>query len=154
MRERLLADDSAAGWPHPSGYSLATATVDSPFPFCSHAICRARARFLVGQRGARLIERQPAVPALGYLLIRRARLPTRAQLPAGSVDEESIRQMGEWGELSFKVVRLEQAGQEVLARAGNILVARAAYDVAVSLWGTEEIELRQGSRVICSSKKN
>jgi len=60
--------------------------------------------------------------------------------------------MGEWGELSFKVVRLEQAGQEVLARASNILVARAAFDVAVSLWGTEEIELRQGSRVICSSK--
>jgi hypothetical protein len=24
--------------------------------------------------------------------------------------------MAEWGELSFKVVRLEQAGQEVLAR--------------------------------------
>jgi hypothetical protein len=29
--------------------------------------------------------------------------------------------MTEWGELSFKVVRLEKAGQEVLARAGNIL---------------------------------
>jgi len=62
--------------------------------------------------------------------------------------------MGEWGELSFKVVRLEQAGQEVLARAGNILVARAAFVVAVSLWGSAEIELRQGSRVICSSKQN
>jgi hypothetical protein len=36
------------------------------------------------------------------------------------------------GELSFKVVRLEKAGQEVLARAGNIMVARAAYDVSVS----------------------
>jgi hypothetical protein len=57
----------------------------------------------------------------------------------------------EWGELSFKVVRLEKAGQEVLARAGNILVARAAYDVSVSLFQTDEIELRQGSRVICSS---
>jgi hypothetical protein len=62
--------------------------------------------------------------------------------------------MGEWGELSFKVVRLEQAGQEVLARAGNILVARAAFDVAVSLCGTADIELRQGSRVICSSEQN
>ena len=35
--------------------------------------------------------------------------------------------MVEWGELSFKIVRLEQAGQEVLARAGNFLVARAAF---------------------------
>jgi hypothetical protein len=60
--------------------------------------------------------------------------------------------MPEWGELSFKVVRLESAGQEVLARAGNILVARAAFDVSVALYQTDKIELRQGSRVICSSK--
>jgi hypothetical protein len=58
--------------------------------------------------------------------------------------------MAEWGELSFKVVRL--SGQELLARAGNILVARAAFDVSVSLFRPAEIELRQGSRVICSSK--
>jgi hypothetical protein len=60
--------------------------------------------------------------------------------------------MVEYGELSFKVVRLELAAQEVLARASNIMVARAAYDVAVSLYQTDEIELRQGSRVIRSSK--
>jgi hypothetical protein len=58
--------------------------------------------------------------------------------------------MSEWSELSFKVVRLEKAGQEVLARAGNIMVARAAFDVSVSLYQTDEIELRQGSRVIRS----
>ena len=46
--------------------------------------------------------------------------------------------MIEWGELSFKVVRLEKAGQEVLARAGNIVVARAAYDVSVSLYQTDK----------------
>jgi hypothetical protein len=62
--------------------------------------------------------------------------------------------MTEWGELSFKVVRLEQAGQELLARAGNILVARAAFDMSVSLYRPAEIELRQGSRVICSSKSD
>jgi len=61
--------------------------------------------------------------------------------------------MVEWGELSFKVVRLEPAGQELLARAGNILVARAAFDTAVSLYQTDEIELRQGSRVICSNNR-
>ena len=62
--------------------------------------------------------------------------------------------MTEWGELSFKVVRLEKAGQELLARAGNIMVARAAFDVSVSLYQSAEIELRQGSRVICSSKRD
>jgi hypothetical protein len=62
--------------------------------------------------------------------------------------------MTEWSELSFKVVRLETAGQEVLARAGNILVARAAFDMCVSLYGGAEIELRQASRVIRSSKRD
>jgi hypothetical protein len=65
----------------------------------------------------------------------------------------AISPMVKWGELSFKVVRLEQAGQEVLARAGNILVARAAFDMSVSLYQAAEIELRQGSRVICSSEQ-
>jgi hypothetical protein len=65
-----------------------------------------------------------------------------------------MRWMTEWGELSFKVVRLEKAGQEVLARAGNIMVARAAFDVSVSLFRPAEIELRQGSRVICSTKRD
>jgi hypothetical protein len=55
------------------------------------------------------------------------------------------------GGTSVKVVRLEQAGQEVLARAGNILVARA-FDMCVSLYQEAEIELRQASRVIRSSK--
>jgi len=43
---------------------------------------------------------------------------------------------------------------EVLARAGDIMVARAAFDVSVSLFQSAEIELRQGSRVICSSKRD
>jgi hypothetical protein len=56
--------------------------------------------------------------------------------------------MVEWGELTFKVVRLETGGQEVLARAGNFMMARAA----LSLWPVAEIELRQGARVILKSK--
>jgi hypothetical protein len=64
----------------------------------------------------------------------------------------STGEMVEYGELSFKVVRLERAGQEVLAKAGNVLIARAAFDVAVSLYQTDEIELCQGSRVIRSNK--
>jgi hypothetical protein len=61
--------------------------------------------------------------------------------------------MGEYGELSFKVVPLEPAGQEVLARAGNFFVARAAFDSCVSLWPKEDIELRQGARVISTSRE-
>jgi hypothetical protein len=60
--------------------------------------------------------------------------------------------MVEWGELSFKVVRLETGGQEVLARAGNFMVARAAFDTSISLWPVAEIELRQGARVILKSR--
>ena len=63
----------------------------------------------------------------------------------------SLEQMVEYGELSFKVVRIEPTTQEVLARAGNILIARAAFDVAVSLYQTDEIELRQGSRILRSN---
>jgi hypothetical protein len=54
----------------------------------------------------------------------------------------------EYGELTFKVVRVETAGQELLALAGNLLVARAAFDISVSLWPGSWIELRQGARVI------
>ncbi len=50
----------------------------------------------------------------------------------------------------YKVVRLEEAGQEVLARAGNFIVARAAFDTSVSL-ANVQIELRQGARVIHKS---
>jgi hypothetical protein len=56
--------------------------------------------------------------------------------------------MVEYGELSFKVVRLETAGQEVLARAGNFTVAQAAFDTSASLWPVAQIELRQGAWVI------
>jgi hypothetical protein len=62
--------------------------------------------------------------------------------------------MAEWGELSFKVVRLDIGGQEVIARASNFIVARAAFDTSVSLWPSAELELRQGARVINKSKED
>jgi hypothetical protein len=40
--------------------------------------------------------------------------------------------MTEWGKLTFKVVRIETAGQELLALAGNFIVARAAFDTSVA----------------------
>src|ERR1700738_4691496 len=45
----------------------------------------------------------------------------------------SIPRMAEWGELFFKVVRLESAGAEGLAKAGNILGAKGSFDIFCSL---------------------
>jgi hypothetical protein len=59
-----------------------------------------------------------------------------------------ILKMADFGELRLKIVRVETAGQEVLGRLSNLIVARAAFDVFVSLWPSAWIELRQGARVI------
>jgi hypothetical protein len=56
--------------------------------------------------------------------------------------------MSEYGALRFKIVRVESAGHEVLARLSNVIVARAAFDVSVSLWPSAWIELRQDARII------
>jgi len=50
--------------------------------------------------------------------------------------------------LRFKVVKVETSGQEIIAAAGNLIVARAAFDVSVSLWPLAWLELRQGARII------
>ena len=42
--------------------------------------------------------------------------------------------MAEYGEWRFKIVRIKTARQGVLARLSNLMVARAAFDVCVSLW--------------------
>jgi hypothetical protein len=55
--------------------------------------------------------------------------------------------MTEFGELRFKIVRVETAGHEVLGRLSNLIVARAAFDVSVSLWPSAWIELRQKALV-------
>ncbi len=59
----------------------------------------------------------------------------------------------EWGELPFKIVRFEAGGQEVLVRAGNYLLCKAAFEKAVELNPKAQIELRQGARVIDKSKE-
>jgi len=56
--------------------------------------------------------------------------------------------MSEYGELRFKIVRVESAGHEVLARLRNLIAARAAFDVSASLWPSGWIELRQEAHVI------
>jgi hypothetical protein len=54
-------------------------------------------------------------------------------------------------DLPFKVVR-SNGTDEVLARAMNLLVARAAYREAARQYPEDLIELRQGARVIERSK--
>lgn len=61
--------------------------------------------------------------------------------------------MVEYGELSFKVVRLDAVGQEVIARAGNYEICKAAFDKALFVYPTQHLELCQGTRVICKSKE-
>ena len=56
--------------------------------------------------------------------------------------------MVESGELRFKVVKVEVAGQELIAAVGNLIVAQAAFDTSIALWPLAWIELRQGARVI------
>jgi hypothetical protein len=52
---------------------------------------------------------------------------------------------------NFKIVQVEGGRDELVATADNFLIARAAYDTAVSLWPKAVIELRQGARVVQKS---
>jgi hypothetical protein len=55
--------------------------------------------------------------------------------------------MVKYGDLSFTVVRLEASGQEVIARAGNFEICKAAFERALFVYPTEHLEMRQGARV-------
>ena len=57
-------------------------------------------------------------------------------------------------ELSFKIVKVYGARDEVIARIGNFEVCRAAFDKALFVWPTEHLEMRQGARIIAKSKED
>ena len=50
-------------------------------------------------------------------------------------------------DLPFRVIRAN-ADDEVIARAANLIVGRAAYETAVRLYPKDLIEFREGARVI------
>ena len=54
-------------------------------------------------------------------------------------------------EQGFKIMWVEGGRDELVASAGNFLVARAAFDTAAALWPEAAIELRQGARVVLKS---
>jgi hypothetical protein len=56
-------------------------------------------------------------------------------------------------DLRSKVVEVASTGDRIIAAADNLMVARAAFDTAVSLWPGAAIELRQKARVILNTQK-
>ena len=54
-------------------------------------------------------------------------------------------------DLIFRVVEADISGDTIIATAANFLVARAAFDTAVSLWPNRQIELVQGEQVLLKS---
>jgi hypothetical protein len=56
-------------------------------------------------------------------------------------------------ELAFKIVKVRDAYDEVIARVENFVICRAAYDKALFVYPTDHLELRQGARVVMRSKE-
>lgn len=53
-------------------------------------------------------------------------------------------------DLPFRVIR--NSDDEVIARANNLLVGRAAYETAVRLYPRDVIQYRDGARIIARSE--
>jgi hypothetical protein len=56
-------------------------------------------------------------------------------------------------ELSFKIVKIVGEHDEVLARVGNLMICRAAFDKALFVYPNDHLEKRQGARIIAQSKE-
>ena len=57
-------------------------------------------------------------------------------------------------ELTFKVVKVHGAHDEVIARASNLLLCRAAYEQAVAMYPTSVVHMRHGARIIEKSRED
>jgi len=60
----------------------------------------------------------------------------------------------EHDDLSFKIVKVHGAHDEVIARAGNLLISKAAFEKALFVYPQDHLELRQGARIILMSKES
>jgi hypothetical protein len=65
-----------------------------------------------------------------------------------------MRPVTSWGLCSSFVHIAETNGQEVIVRAGNYEICKAAFDKALFVYPTQRLELRQGARVICKSRED
>jgi len=55
---------------------------------------------------------------------------------------------------AFKIVKVQGAGDEVLARIDNYEICKAAFEKALVVYPKEHLEMRQGARVVLKSKEN
>jgi hypothetical protein len=55
---------------------------------------------------------------------------------------------------AFKIVKVDGATDEVLARIDNYEICKAAFDKALFVYPTEHLEVRQGARIILKSKED
>jgi hypothetical protein len=55
-------------------------------------------------------------------------------------------------DLPFRVIRVS-SDDEVIARANNLIVGRAAYETAVRLYPRDTIQYRDGARIIARSDR-
>jgi hypothetical protein len=56
-------------------------------------------------------------------------------------------------ELAFKIVKVVGAHDEVIARVEIFLICRAASEKALFVYPTDNLEMRQGARVVMRSKE-
>jgi len=55
--------------------------------------------------------------------------------------------------LSFKIVKVHGVHDEVIARVGNLLISKAAFEKALFVYPQDHLELRQSARIILMSKE-
>jgi len=54
---------------------------------------------------------------------------------------------------AFKIVKVRDATDEVLARIDNYEICKAAFEKALFIYPQEHLEVRQGARIILKSKE-
>jgi hypothetical protein len=56
-------------------------------------------------------------------------------------------------ELPFKIVRLQDSQDQVIARVENLLIYKAAFEKALFVYPDAHLEMRQGARIILKSRE-
>jgi hypothetical protein len=57
-------------------------------------------------------------------------------------------------ELSFKIVKIYDARDEVIVRSSNFLICKAAFEKALFVYPNDHLEMRQGARILLKSKED
>jgi hypothetical protein len=57
-------------------------------------------------------------------------------------------------ELSFKIVKVYDARDEVIVRSSNFLICKAAFEKALFVYPNDHLEMLQSARIILKSKED